>query len=101
MYTDKYNHWQASKELAQTDATYGATSHCSRPGVAFIVWHSTSSSLEIPIQLRKAMVSLARNGGFINVFLISYQRLTNVPTGVSLVYACRYIDDERFQTVLN
>ena len=82
VYTDKYKHWQANNTLAEIHASYGASGD---GGVAFIFWHS--DSLEIPIQLLKAVESLVRNGGFFNVFLISFLKLTNVPVGIKLVFA--------------
>ena len=37
------------------------------------------------------MVSLVRNGGFLNVFLIAHHKLTNVPRGVVVIIAKSYM----------
>ena len=72
IFTDKYAQWQASKHWDEVGDDILWTPPPCTPGVAFLFWYSPTRSLAIPLQIRKGMVSLVRNGGFLNVFLIAY-----------------------------
>ena len=101
IYTDCYRHWKANIELEGIDAESGYHVDFNTLGVAFIFWHNPTGSLEIPEQIRIAMASLARNGGFISTFLTTYQKLLHVPHGISLIDASGYMPYDKFLTVLN
>ena len=71
-------------------------------GSAVYFWHNLGGSeelQELPYHIQKAL-SVSVNGQYDNRFLLSYQKFTNLPTGIQLIDCRNVLTWESFQKIL-
>ena len=88
-------------EWAKT--SYGTLSpFADKVGSAVYFWHTLGSDgepQELPYHIEKAL-SVSVNGQYDNRYLLSYQKFTNLPTGIQLVDCQDVLAWESFQKIL-
>ena len=88
-------------EWAKT--SYGtAVGSADKVGSAVYFWHNLGSDggpQELPYHIEKAL-SVSVNGQYDNRFLLSYQKFTNLPTGIQLIDCQEVLAWESFQKIL-
>ena len=71
-------------------------------GSAVYFWHNLGSDgepQELPYHIEKAL-SVSVNGQYDNRFLLSYQKFSNLPTGIQLIDCRDVLTWESFQKIL-
>ena len=88
-------------EWAKT--SYGTlTPFADKVGSAVYFWHNLGSDegpQELPYHIEKAL-SVSVNGQYDNRYLLSYQKFTNLPTGIQLIDCQEVLAWESFQKIL-
>ena len=81
----------------QTTPIGGATK-----GACYLVWYSLPSRpLKLPAFQELGVKSAVRNGGFDKVYLILWQKISNVPVGVELLDGNEYVEESVVQRWLD
>ena len=86
-YTDAYTHWIAAEQLF---LAAGVTPM--RAGAAFAFWFCLNSpELLLPVQIVHGLLSCVRTAGFTCLILLTYQPISNVPLGVTVMDASQFM----------
>ena len=86
-YTDRYKHWIAEETLALVFDVPQM-----RAGAAYAFWYCLNPlELTLPVHIVHGLLSCAKNAGFTALYLLTYQQISNVPLGVTVIYACQFL----------